>query len=127
MADEFRVLSNEDLRELAGPATPGVSRRIAFESDGYWFGCATIAPGLMSGWHHHDRNVTVGYVLDGAFHLEYGPGGRKQADVEAGQYFLMPPWAIHREGSTTGEACQVIFTRIGDGPAVVPVDGPEPG
>ena len=60
MSEEFRVLSDEDLHELARPATPGVSRRISFESDDYWFGCAEIAPHLMSGWHHHDRNVTVG-------------------------------------------------------------------
>jgi hypothetical protein len=43
MPEEFRVLSDENLHELAGPATLGVSRRIAFESDDYWFGCAEIA------------------------------------------------------------------------------------
>ena len=126
MPEEFRVLSDENLHELAGQATPGVTRRIAFESDGYWFGCAEIAPHLMSGWHHHDRNVTVGYVLEGAFHLEHGPGGREHADVKAGEYFLMPPWVIHREGRATNEPCRMIFTRIGGGPPVVPVDGPEP-
>jgi uncharacterized RmlC-like cupin family protein len=127
MPDEFVVLNDSDLHELAGPATPGVSRRIAFEGDEYWFGCGEIAPHLMSGWHHHDRNVTLGYVLEGAFRLEYGPGGREHADAKAGQYFLMPPWLIHREGTATDEPCRVLFTRIGGGPPVVPLDGPEPG
>jgi len=122
--NEFRILSKEDLHDLSGPGTPGVARRIAFEDDGYWFGHAEIATETMSGWHHHDENVTVGYVLKGAFHLEYGPGGRDSTDVRASDYFLMPPWAMHREGNAGDEPCIVLFTRIGHGPLVVPVDGP---
>lgn len=80
----------------------------------------------MSGWHHHGDNVTLGYVLEGTISLEFGPGGAERVEVRAGEYFEVPAHLVHREGNTAAEPGEVILGRVGQGPVVFPVDGPEP-
>lgn len=121
--DEIRVLGDDQLQEAAG--TPGLHRRVAFQDDErYWFGHVEAAPDTMSGWHHHGDNTTLGYVLSGRVRLEYGPGGASSVEVREGQYFLVPPRMIHREGNPTEDPGQIVLVRVGEGPPVFPVDGP---
>jgi uncharacterized RmlC-like cupin family protein len=120
-----RVLTDEDL--MAVGVTPGIVRRVAFESDTYWFGHGLVEAGFMTGWHHHGDNLTLGYVLSGAFHLEYGPGGRESIDIHAGEYFSVAGGAVHREGTVDDVPCSVVAVRVGEGPPyLVAMDGPEP-
>lgn len=81
----------------------------------------------MSGWHHHGDNVTLGYVLKGELTLEYGLGGRDRVVVNEGEYFQVPKHSVHREGNMTSDTGEAILVRIGEGPVVFPVDGPDPG
>jgi uncharacterized RmlC-like cupin family protein len=122
--DAPRALRHDELEEAVG--TPGLTRRVAFEDDGHWFGHVEAEPDTMSGWHHHGDNVTLGYVLSGRATLEFGPDGAQTLDVEAGQYFMVPARTVHREGNMDGAPAQLIITRTGQGPPVFPVDGPEP-
>jgi len=104
MSEHVRVCRSDELREAQG--TPGLTRHVAFEGDDHWFGHVEAAPEMMSGWHHHGDNVTIGYVLKGELTLEFGPGGGESLVAREGEYFEVPKHAVHREGnmsSTAGE------------------------
>lgn len=123
MTEAVRVVSDEELQEATG--TPGLHRRVAFESEGYWSGHVEATPQTMSGWHHHGDNDTIGYVLEGQIRIEYGPGGRQRADIRKGDFFKVPAGLIHREGNALTRPSEIVIARIGEGPPVFPVDGPE--
>jgi uncharacterized RmlC-like cupin family protein len=122
-AELIRKVSDQELREAQG--TQGLLRRVAFESDGHWFGHVDAAPEVMSGWHHHGDNVTIGYVLRGTVTFEFGPEGAERIEVNEGEYFEVPRHLVHREGNLSTDTGEIILTRVGEGPFVFPVDGPE--
>ena len=124
MDDDIRVIGDTDLRAATG--TPGMTRRVVDEDDGYWFGHVEAAPDTLSGWHHHGDMVTVGYVVKGRLRFEFGPGGSHSAEVGPGEFFRVPPRVVHREGNLTSEPGEVVLARIGEGPPVFPADGPDP-
>ena len=125
MPEPVRVLGDAQLTEAQG--TPGLVRRVAFEEDGHWFGHVQADPETMSGWHHHGDNVTIGYVLKGRLTFEFGPAGAQRVEVGEGEYFQVPKHAIHREGNMSSSTGEVVLVRVGEGPVVFPVAGPEPG
>lgn len=125
MDREIRAIRDADLQEATG--TPGIHRRVAAEDDDFWFGHVEAAPDTLSGWHHHGETTTIGYLLDGRLRFEFGPGGSKTVEVGAGEYFVVPAGLIHREGNLTDRPGRAILVRVGEGPPVVAVDGPEPG
>ena len=57
--------------------------------------------------------------------LEFGAGGRDHVEVNAGEYFEVPKHLVHREGNST-QTAEIILGRVGEGPVVFPVDGPDP-
>lgn len=97
MSEAVHKLGDDQLRDAEG--TPGLTRRVAFEADGHWFGRVEASPETMSGWHHHGDNVTLGYVLKGTLTFEFGPGGRHHVEVDEGEYFEVPRYLVHREGN----------------------------
>jgi uncharacterized RmlC-like cupin family protein len=113
-------------RLVAGPATPGMVREMAFAGDDRWVGYVHTEPGVRSGWHHHGETDTYFYVLQGSVELEFGPGGRERLSVVAGDFAHVPPGVIHREGTTPDEPGGIILVRVGAGQPVVNVEGPEP-
>jgi mannose-6-phosphate isomerase-like protein (cupin superfamily) len=123
VSDSVRRLKDDELRAAEG--TPGLTRRVAFEGDGHWFGHAQTAPNTMSGWHHHGDNVTMGYVLKGTITFEFGPGGGQKVEVHEGEYFEVPKNTVHREGNSSGEPGEILVSRVGAGQLVFPVDGPD--
>jgi uncharacterized RmlC-like cupin family protein len=124
MAEQVTKLRDDQLRPAEG--TPGLRRRVAFDADGHWFGHVEAAPEVMSGWHHHGDNVTIGYVIEGHLTLEFGPGGTENIEVGPGEYFRVPEHVVHREGNMATRPGEVVLVRMGTGPVVVPVDGPDP-
>ena len=124
MSDPVRKLRADELRDAEG--SPGLKRRVAFDGDGHWFGHVEADPETMSGWHHHGDNVTIGYVLEGHLTLEFGPGGQERVSVGPGEYFEVPKNVVHREGNMSTQPGEVVLVRVGDGPVVFPVDGPDP-
>lgn len=124
MRESVRKLREDQLREAEG--TPGLKRRVAFEAHGHWFGHVEAEPETMSGWHHHGDNITMGYVLKGKITLDFGAGGHEQVEVNEGEYFEVPKQLVHREGNMSTETGEIILGRVGEGPVVFPVDGPDP-
>jgi uncharacterized RmlC-like cupin family protein len=120
--DGPRVLSREQLEEAVG--TPGIERRSAFAAENYWFGHVQTDPATMSAWHHHGEMVTFGYVLKGRVRLEYGPDGTRSIEAVAGDYVMIPPRMVHREGNPTDEPGELVMFRLGSGQPVFPMDGP---
>ncbi len=112
---------------VAGPATPGMVREMAFEGDDRWVGHVRTEPGVRSGWHHHGETDTYFYVLRGLVELEFGPGGRERLSVAAGDFAHVPPGVVHREGTTPDEPGEIILVRVGPGQPVVNTEGPDPG
>ena len=111
----------------AGAPTPGIVRKEAFDADGVWAGVATTEPGVVSGWHHHGDHETYLYVLSGRFRLESGPAGRDVLEGGPGDFVKIPAHAVHRESNPTAEEGRTVIVRIGRGPVVVNVEGPDPG
>ena len=109
------------------PATPGISRYLAFEGDGYLIVRSRAEPGALSAWHHHGNHEVYGFILSGAERFEYGPGGEEAIVVGPGDFFHIPPQTVHRDVNPLPDQEQeaVLFFR-GTGPVVVNVDGPEP-
>src|SRR5260370_433138 len=83
-------------------------------------------PGQWSTWHIHPHYVTYGYELTGRLRVEYGPGGAKSIEAGPGDFVRIPPGIVHREGSLGHTQRTGIGVRIGHGPLVVEVDGPDP-
>lgn len=123
MTDPVRVIPNSELS--TGPATPGMTRRQAFATDDVWVGEVLTAPGTISGWHHHGEHTTYGRVIEGSACVEFGPDGSETLEAGPGDFFVVPPHTVHRE-SNPGEAEHVlVVTRIGSGPTVFEVEGPD--
>jgi uncharacterized RmlC-like cupin family protein len=102
-------------------------REQAFAGEDRWVGYVRTEPGAKSGWHHHGDTDTYVYVLRGSMDLEFGPGGRERVAGTVGDFIHVPRGAIHREGTAPDQAGEAVVVRVGSGPPVVPVDGPEPG
>ena len=123
MPEEIRIIPNAELQ--SGPPTAGMLRNTAVESDGVWMGEVHAEPGAMSGWHHHGEHTTYGYVIAGHVHVDFGLGGQTSLDGGASDFFVVPPHTVHREGNV-GDGEQVLVAiRVGSGPTVINVDGPD--
>jgi quercetin dioxygenase-like cupin family protein len=82
-------------------------------------------PGDMSDWHVHPRYTTYGYQLAGQLCVEFGPGGSQRIECGAGDFVRIPASCVQREGAFGDSPRMGIGVRIGSGPPVVDVDGPD--
>ena len=119
---EVRIVTAADLVENV--PTPGMERREAVAGTTRIIAVRT-RPGLVSGWHHHGGYATYGYVMAGRLRLESGPGGSQIVEAGSGDFFIVPPDTIYRESNPSAEEQVIVGFRIGDGPTVINVDGPE--
>ena len=119
------LVRRDEFKEAA--QTPGIVRRAAFATEGVWAGVANTEPGMVSGWHHHGDHSTYLYIASGRFRLESGPLGRDVFEGEPGDFVKIPARVVHRESNPASERGHTIVVRIGTGPVVVNVDGPDPG
>lgn len=108
------------------PSTPGMERRQFHETTGAWAGWVRTDAGVAGGWHHHGGHDSYIYVLEGELTIDYGPGGRSSVRASAGDFVFNPAHVIHRETTSPSGSAEVIVVRVGDGPLVVNVDGPDP-
>lgn len=118
-----RVLKGSDLVRQE-QQTSGMIREEAFSSENLWVGVARTEPGQLTGWHHHGEWDTYAYVLSGEGRLEHGPGGANAEVAGPGDFLFIPKRAIHREGSG-GPGFEAVVIRVGTGPILFNVDGPE--
>ncbi|MFZ2501425.1 MAG: cupin domain-containing protein [Nocardioides sp.] len=110
--EPVRVIRAEELAE--SDPTPGMLRRLAFQAPGLWSGQVITAPGAVSGWHHHDTNVSSLYVVRGVLRLEC-EGIEGYLDAYAGDYVSVPAHTVHRESNPGDEPSLAVIARAGSG------------
>src|SRR5438128_11368360 len=81
----------------AGDATQGIIRRKAFESENAIVSQSQVAPGVVSGWHHHGTHHLYGYIVSGRLQLEYFLKGNETADLNPGDFFHVAHRLVHRD------------------------------
>lgn len=121
--EPVRVIGDDEL--VAADPTAGMLRRRAFEVPGLWAGQVVTDPGSVSGWHHHDSNSSVLYVVRGVLRLEC-EGVEGWLDAAAGSYVHVPPFTVHRESNPGREPSLAVIARSGIGIHTVNVDTAPP-
>lgn len=125
MAKAIQVVKKGML--ATGPATEGMARKETPVAEGACILDVLTEPGAVSGWHHHGSHTTYGFVLSGRLRFEFGPGGHEVAEAGPGDFFVVPPNTVHREGNPGAERQSLAGVRVGSGPTVVNVEGPDEG
>lgn len=118
--EKIRVVQSGALE--AGPPTAGMVRSQAFAAENLWVGEVRTRAGAVSGWHHHGEHTTVGRVLSGTIRFEFGPEGAESVEAGPGDFFMVPPQVIHREGNPGSDEQVLVVIRSGSGPTVVNVE-----
>jgi mannose-6-phosphate isomerase-like protein (cupin superfamily) len=109
------------------PGSPGITRHLAFSGEDFMVVRSRVAPGVISGWHHHGDYDVYGYIVSGAARFENGPGGKEAVSVGPGDFFYVPARTVHRDVNPSGtEGQEVILFLQGSGPMVVNVKEPDP-
>ena len=121
--EPVRVVRDADL--LAADPTSGMLRLRAFEAPGLWAGQVITEPGAFSGWHHHDSNSSMLYVVRGVLRLEC-EGVEGWVDAVRGRLRLVPMFTVHRESNPGREPSLAVIARSGVGIATVNVSHAPP-
>jgi uncharacterized RmlC-like cupin family protein len=106
-------------------STSGMVRETLFSDENVWVGISQAGP-AESGWHHHGDMDTYVYILDGRSVVEYGPGGKQTAEVTAGSVVCVARGVVHRDINPGPGNLVGFLVRVGQGPDVVNVSGPDP-
>ena len=120
----IQVARNSDLSE--GEATDKLRRRLKDVDDLVTVAETHTAPDGSLGWHHHGEHTAYVYVLQGQVGISWGPGGREDAELTAGDFYVIRPNTIHRETNPGSEEQVVLGFFVGSGQTTFNVDGPEP-
>lgn len=123
MTDPLRIIKAQDLE--TGPPTPGMARKQAQMTDDVVMMEVKTEPGVTSGWHHHGEHTTYGFIISGSVKVEFGAGGRESLEGGPGDVFMVPAHTVHREGNPGDAEHLLLAIRIGSGPTVINVDGPD--
>ena len=78
-----------------------------------WMGETHMAPGVMSGAHHHGDNETSIYVLSGnPVFIFMADGVEERLETKPGDYIYVPPFVPHIESNEgSAEEAVVIIAR----------------
>ena len=82
--------------------TPGSERRSAITIDmgiqtALWGGIFIVEPGARTGIHHHGKQETIAYVLEGNCLVRWGERGEFSAIARGGDFVHVPAWLPHME------------------------------
>jgi uncharacterized RmlC-like cupin family protein len=122
MVEPVRVVKASDL--VPADPSPGMDRQRAYELPKLWAGQVETAPGVVSGWHHHDKNDSSLYVVSGVLRFEF-EGYDGYLDAEAGDFIHVPAYTVHRESNPLDEPSLAVIARFGGGIPTVNVDAPK--
>jgi uncharacterized RmlC-like cupin family protein len=103
----------------------GVAHQEAIAAGTMWSGLAHLAPGAATGWHHHGQYETSLYVASGVVRFEFGHHGAESLEGAPGDSIHVPAGVVRREVNTGSTPATNVITRVGRGPAMVRVEGPE--
>ena len=124
---ELRIV-RPDERDVATAQTPGMQRAagVAASTVGaeqLWLGHVTMAPGMVSGAHHHSAVESAIYIISGRARFRFGPQLEREIDAEPGDFVFVPPEVIHQELNMDDNApVEMIVGRNGQENVVVNVD-----
>jgi uncharacterized RmlC-like cupin family protein len=122
--DRLRVLPPDGRRLPAGQATPGMHRLEALAEDGVWLGTVRTEPGTLTGWHHHGTYESYIYMTRGSARFDtYLDGEVVRQEAPEGSFVVVPPHAVHREGSVSADGVDAVLVRIGTGQVTFNVEG----
>lgn len=94
--------------------TPGMRRYEAISGKRYgsrklWMGKTVVAPGMVSGDHHHGEAETGIYVVSGhPVFVFLEDGAERRIETSAGDYMYVPPYVPHREENPSLEEEAVV-------------------
>lgn len=123
LPDPVRVFRGPDL--VPADPTSGMERALAFELPMLWSGRVVTAPGVTSGWHHHERNDSSLYIVSGIFRFEF-EGVAEPLDAGPGDFVHVPSWTVHRESNPSDEPGIAVIARVGGGVPTVNVEQAPP-
>jgi quercetin dioxygenase-like cupin family protein len=89
-----------------GESTQGIVRKKAFESQNAIVSQSQVAPGVVSGWHHHGTRQLYGFIVSGRLQLEYFLRTKEIADLNPNKDLELV----------------VVNILVGSGPAVINVN-----
>ena len=105
--------------------TTGMRRLAAISGDlvgsgSLWAGVMLAEPNSTSSVHHHGPLETVVYVLSGQSKVRWGSRLEHEADLEPGDFVLIPPYMPHQEiNPSPDQATQWVVVRNGQEAIVV--------
>lgn len=107
--DDIIVVRADELNET-GNQTKNIVRQTALDTPNLWKGREIIAPGKDSGVHHHGEAQTGGYVLSGQMRIYFGGNYQEFVELEAGDFFNVPPNLPHIERNMSDTEPVVLIT-----------------
>jgi uncharacterized RmlC-like cupin family protein len=105
--------------------TPGSERRSAIAVEmgietQMWGGIFVIEPGGKTGIHHHGKQETIAYVLEGHCLVRWGEHGEFSEAAQSGDFIHVPPWLPHMEANSSGNSrCVWVVVRSTAEPIVI--------
>jgi uncharacterized RmlC-like cupin family protein len=91
---------------------------------GLWGGTFLVEAGARTGIHHHGKQETIVYVLEGESLVRWGAHGESELLVHAGDFLHVPAWTPHMEINPSAEhPFRWIVVRSTPDPIVVNLPG----
>ena len=88
--------------------------------DGHtWIGAVRLAPGVITGGHHHGRTEVAFYVVQGRIEVRWGDGLVHAAQLSAGDFAYFTPFVPHQEHNRSERPVDLVVVRSDDERIVV--------
>jgi uncharacterized RmlC-like cupin family protein len=126
---ELRVIGPDDL--LPDSTSGAMLRRAAVSqqtvgAERLWFGFVELAPGLVSGAHHHGKAESGIYLISGRARFYTGEQLKDVHEASSGDFVWVPPHLIHVEQNTSAdEPVVMVVARSTQETLVINVPTPE--
>jgi uncharacterized RmlC-like cupin family protein len=79
-------------------------------AQGIWMGEVRMAPGAVSGAHHHGTNESAIYVMSGSPEFIYQDGAKEvRIRTKPGDYVFVPPFVHHIESNAHSDVEAVVI------------------
>jgi uncharacterized RmlC-like cupin family protein len=107
LSNSIRVVHPNELS--AGTLqTPGSLRMAAISASRgivspIWGGTFLVDPSAKTAIHHHGKQDTIVYVLEGEALVRWGDRGEYSATVRPGDFLCVPSWLPHQELNPSNE------------------------
>ena len=86
-----------------------------------WIGAVRLAPGAITGGHHHGPTEVALYVVQGEVEVRWGEGLPHSADLSAGDFAYFTPFVPHQEHNRSDRPVELVVVRSDGERIVVPV------